>query len=189
MRRDILFFAAGALVASALTALAFVWYEPSEPDDPAIFRVIGDITVDDTMSIADLAKAGKYHGLGAGLTTENFPTTRKDKHTAKMAMISFGRSITYDQALAGIAARKEGLRAANLDECLAFGIVIEQRREQEKLAPPRRTATCLGQSAVINGKPHIPVLWSVEYGDWNAGTEPLDTVWTSRRRFLVVFKQ
>jgi len=162
---------------------------PPEPEDPAIFRVVGNVVVDDTLGLDQMVKAGRYHGVNSDITAKNFPIARKDKHAERMAVIAFGRPVTSDEAIALIAARTEGIRPATADELFAFGMAIEKLRENDKLSPPRRIATCLGQSAIINGKRVVPEIWSVDYGDWNAGTESWDSTWSSRRRFLVVFKQ
>jgi hypothetical protein len=161
----------------------------SQKPDPTNVRPIGEVSVDDTLSVAKMVKEGHYDAADKDISAVNFPISRKDAHTTQMVLLTFGRRISSDQAENLIRARKEGLRPANLDECLAYGAALEKARLNYDLARPNHAIACLGQSAKVGGVRRVPTLWSVENGAWDLGLDDWDRNWNARERFLAAVKE
>jgi hypothetical protein len=157
--------------------------------DPTNVRSIGQVSVDDTLSVAKMIKEGHYDATDKDINATNFPISRKDTHTAEMVLLTFNRRLSSEEADAIIGARKEGLRSANLDECLAYGAALEKARLSYDLARPNHAIACLGQSAKVGGVRRVPTLWSVENGAWDLGLDGWDRNWNARERFLAVVKE
>lgn len=70
--------------------------------------------------VSDGIRAGHYDWVNPHITEQNFPTTQQGTKEVAVQLIHFNRTMsTDDQALAEL--DKQGLRPANLQECLAFG--------------------------------------------------------------------
>lgn len=168
---------------------AFTLVACGQKPDPTNVRSIGRVSVDDTLSVAKMVKEGHYDAADAEINATNFPISRKDAHPVEMVLLTFNRRLSSDEADTLIRARKEGLRSANLDECLAYGAALEKARLSYDLARPNHAIACLGQPAEVGGVRRVPTLWSVENGAWDLGLDDWSRNWNGRERFLAVVKE
>lgn len=77
------------------------------------------VTVDYARSLSEMIAAGKYGYANEDITAEHFPITGEGKVDAEILLVHLNRDISSENALAEL--DKLGLRAANLQELLAFG--------------------------------------------------------------------
>ena len=167
----------------AVLVLAFTLTACGGNTGPTTVGTPHTITVDDTQSLTALIDAGHYDSVNDDINSTNFSITGKGKRDEQMVLVSFNRSISSEDADAGIRAR--GYRPANLDECLAYGASLAKARQDFGLAPPNYWIVCLGQSAQVDGYRNVPELWS-HGSDWGLGRNRWDGDWRSDGRFLAV---
>jgi hypothetical protein len=139
---------------------------------------VGDnhtITVDGMHGLAAMIDAGHYGWTNSDVNDANFKITPA-KRDEVMALVSFNRNISSENAVAEMKAR--GLRPANLDECLAYGATIADTGSIHPII-------CLGQSAQIGGDREVPDLWD-DRGTWELILAFWDNDWGSDCRFLAV---
>lgn len=139
---------------------------------------VGDnhnITVDGTHGLAAMIDAGHYGWTNSDVNDANFKIT-PTKRDEVMALVSFNRNISSENAVAEMKAR--GLRPANLDECLAYGATIADTGSIHPII-------CLGQSTQFDDDREVPGLW-VGSGTWGLHLDHWDVGWDSDYRFLAV---
>lgn len=150
---------------------------------PTTVKSVGQVTVDDTIGLAPLIDLGHYDIVNSDINAANFSLTGKGTKSEAMVLVAFNRSISSEDADAGIRAR--GFRPANLDECLAYGAALAKARQTYDLGPPNYWIVCLGQSAQVGGSRLVPGLWGGR-GRWRLDLSSWVGVWSSGSRFLAV---
>ncbi|MBI4991797.1 MAG: hypothetical protein HZB99_01095 [Candidatus Harrisonbacteria bacterium] len=98
----------------------------AQKDDVAVSSFSVIINYD--LSVESMVAHGKYDWKDDGITSENFPTTRKDKANLVLELVYFDQALTSKEVLKEL--DKRGLRPAEFHELLAFGVKYpeEQRK-------------------------------------------------------------
>jgi hypothetical protein len=82
-------------------------------------REMFPLSVNYDLSVEDSVEAGEYQAVNASITSENFPSTRKGQAELEIILVRYDLRMTSESVLSEL--NKEGLRAAELPEFLAFG--------------------------------------------------------------------
>jgi hypothetical protein len=77
------------------------------------------VLVNYDLPLAEAINAGNYQGVHSSITRENFPATRRGPAQVEILLVRYDRRMTSEEVLGEMA--REGLRAAELPEFLAFG--------------------------------------------------------------------
>lgn len=82
------------------------------------------------LSVEDAIEAGKYQAVNTDITGKNFPSTRSGHADLEIVLVRFDHRMKSEDVLHELG--REGLRAAELPELLAFG--AEHPEEQRKFS-------------------------------------------------------
>ena len=77
------------------------------------------VSVNYDLPLVEAVEAGKYQGVHASITGQNFPSKRRGQAQLEIILVRYDRRTTSEEILREL--DKEGLRAAELPEFLAFG--------------------------------------------------------------------
>ncbi len=165
----------------AALVLAFTLGACGDSSGPTTIQSVGQITVDGTQNRSQAIFLGRYDWANSNINDANFPAHPQGIRAEAMVLVAFNRSISSENADAEIRAR--GFRAANLDECLAYGAAVARARGIYNLAPPSNPIVCLGQSAQVDGNRCVPGFWS-GFGYWRLDLGRWASDWRSDFRFL-----
>jgi hypothetical protein len=77
------------------------------------------LTVNYDLPLADAVDAGNYQGVHRSITRENFPSCRHGQAQLEMTLVRYEQRMDSESVLREL--DREGLRAAELPELLAFG--------------------------------------------------------------------
>ncbi len=142
-------------------------------------REVFPLSVDYALPLVDAIGAGDYQGVHASITKENFPPTRHGQAQVEIILVRYDQRIESENVLAEL--DREGLRAAELPEILAFG--AEYPEVQRKFS-------VVGLGSVWTdrkGYRNVPCLYEASEGRyldlhwWNDG-------WYSYSRFAAIRK-
>ena len=137
------------------------------------------VTVDYSMSLADMITAGRYDWANEDITFKNFPINGKGQAEIMIEIIHFNRCIQSEGALNDF--ENTGLRAAALPELLAFGAKYpDMQREFPIIA-----LGSLWQDSY--GSRRVPALWS-SFGGRGLGLDWFRHRWIKYFRFAAVRK-
>lgn len=162
-----------------LHAIAEVYDEPRPADSKQIASGTYPVTVDYSLSLAKMIKAGKYDWKNDNITAKNFPVKGEGKQAVVPELVHLNRFASTDEVLAHMEANN--LRPATLPELLAFG---EKYPDVQREFP----IVALGSSWVSpDGGRGVTCLWG------GGGGRRLDLIWCEvgwgdSCRFLVVRK-
>ncbi|MBZ5630257.1 MAG: hypothetical protein LAO06_15465 [Acidobacteriia bacterium] len=82
-------------------------------------RDVFPVTVNYDLSLEEAIKAGEYQAVHTEITAANFPSTRIGQADVEIVLIRFDRRMASEDVVREL--DREGLRAAELPEFLAFG--------------------------------------------------------------------
>jgi hypothetical protein len=77
------------------------------------------VTVNYDLSVDEAIKAGDYQAVHSEITAANFPSARSGQADVEIVLIRFDRRMASEDVVREL--DREGLRAAELPEFLAFG--------------------------------------------------------------------
>jgi len=86
------------------------------------------VSVNYDLPLAAAVDAGNYAGVNSSITSQNFPSTRHGQAEVDIILVRFDRRMTSEEVLNGL--DKDGLRAAELPEFLAFGAQYPELQRQ-----------------------------------------------------------
>jgi hypothetical protein len=137
------------------------------------------VTVNYDLSVKDAIAAGKYDRKNADITDKHFPSKRKGTADTEIILVKFDKDMTSEDVLREL--DKQGLRAAELPELLAFG---------EKYPDVQREFPIVALGSVWKASRGLR---RVPYLDGDAGKRGLNLFWfvdgwSSRCRFAAVRK-
>lgn len=137
------------------------------------------LTVNYTLSLADMIAMGHYDWVSDNITAKHFPNLGSGKAEIVAELVQFDRTISTIKVIAELARR--GFRPATLAELLAYGAKFPE--DQHKFP-----IVALGTEAVVNGERLVAYLDRSDAGrvldlGW------MDVVWHGRDRFLAVRNQ
>jgi hypothetical protein len=82
-------------------------------------RDVFPVTVNYDLSVEEAIKAGDYQAVHSEITAMNFPSTRSGQADVEIVLIRYDRRMASEDVVREL--DREGLRAAELPEFLAFG--------------------------------------------------------------------
>lgn len=143
-------------------------------DNASTFKV----TVDYTLDLAAMIKAGKYDWVNEHISVKNFPIKGRGTTEIELMLVHLDRYATTKEVEAEL--DKRGLRAATLEELLALGAAQPELQRQFPIV-------ALGSRCVLRRSESVPVLCrsiderGLDLGYYGDG-------WNFYYRFLVVRK-
>ena len=137
------------------------------------------VRVNYELSVEEAIEAGKYQAVNADITGKNFPSTKKGQADIEIVLIRFEHRMKSEDVLDEL--HKEGLRAADLPEFLAFG--AEHPDVQRKFS-------VVGLGSVWQdrkGYRNVPCLYTASEGRY-LDLHWWDDGWYSYSRFAAIRK-
>lgn len=137
------------------------------------------VSVNYELSVEDAIEAGKYQAVHSDITGKNFPSTRSGHADLEIVLVRFDHRMKSEDVLQELG--KEGLRAAELPELLAFG--AEHPEEQRKFS-------VVGLGSVWKdrkGYRNVPCLYTASEGRY-LDLHWWDDGWYSYSRFAAIKK-
>jgi hypothetical protein len=137
------------------------------------------VRVNYELSVEEAIEAGKYQAVNADIMGKNFPSTKKGQADIEIVLIRFEHRMKSEDVLDEL--HKEGLRAADLPEFLAFG--AEHPDVQRKFS-------VVGLGSVWQdrkGYRNVPCLYTASEGRY-LDLHWWDDGWYSYSRFAAIRK-
>jgi hypothetical protein len=137
------------------------------------------LSVNYDLSVEDAVDAGNYQGVNGSITSRNFPSKRHGQANAEIVLVRFDLRITSENVLSEL--DKEGLRAAELPEFLAFGAEYPE---------VQREFSVVGLGSVWQdpkGYRNVPCLYTASEGRY-LDLHWWDDGWYSYSRFAALSK-
>lgn len=136
------------------------------------------VTVDYTLDLAAMIKAGKYNWVYEHITDQKFPIKGTGKSEIELVLVHLDRYATTEEVKAEL--DKRGLRAATIEELLALGAAQPELQRQFPIV-------ALGSRCVLLGDGYVPVLCKSR-GKRALGLDCDALRWSHNYRFLAVRK-
>jgi len=137
------------------------------------------VTVNYDLSVQEAIEAGKYQAVHADINAKNFPSTRSGQAALEIVLVRFEQRMKSEDVLQEL--DKEGLRAAELPEFLAFGA---------KYPDVQRKFSIAGLGSVWRdrkGYRNVPCLYEASEGRY-LDLHWWDDAWYSYSRFAATRK-
>jgi len=131
------------------------------------------------LPLADAIDAGQYQGVHASFTRENFPPARSGQAEVEIILVRYQQRMESENVLREL--DKEGLRAAELSEILAFGAEYPE---------VQRRFSVIGLGSVWKdrkGYRNVPCLYEASEGRY-VDLHWWDDGWYSFSRFAAIRK-
>lgn len=137
------------------------------------------ITVDYSLSLADMIKAGRYDWVNDDIVANHFPVSDNGKTEIEMHLVRFNRTIESEKAIAEL--DNMGLRPASIEELLALGAQCPDLQREFPIV-------ALGSVwRPSGGCPPVPYLWFYS-GKRGLRLRWFDDGWDDSYRFAAVRK-
>jgi len=137
------------------------------------------VTVNYDLSVEEAINAGSFQAVHADINAKNFPSTRKGEAALDIVLVRFEHRMKSEEVLQDL--DKEGLRAAELPELLAFGA---------KYPDVQRKFSVVGLGSVWQdrkGYRNVPCLYEASEGRY-LDLHWWDDGWYSYSRFAAIGK-
>jgi hypothetical protein len=142
-------------------------------------RDLFPVTVNYDLSVQEAIDAGKYQAVNGEINAKNFPSARSGQAALEIVLVRFDHRMKSEDVLQEL--EKEGLRAAELPEFLAFGA---------KYPDVQRKFSVAGLGSVWQdrkGYRNVPCLYEASEGRY-LDLHWWDDGWYSYTRFAALHK-
>lgn len=137
------------------------------------------VVVNCDLSLENMIKAGGYDYVNPDITAKRFPLEVSGSEEIETRLVHFGRDISTDAVLAEL--EKLGLRAATIEELLAFGAANPALQRQFPIA-------ALGSVCVDSDEDRCAPYLNEDLSKRDLGLYWIDYDWGDHWRFLAVRK-